>query len=348
MASYPAPRLTAVPLRVPRVSVSLRPLRRSDPPPKPTGEAAAFLADVVAGLGRSPKSLPARYMFDTVGARLFACLAASHDHHPTRDELAILRAHGREIGAAIGPGAQLVDLACGEGARTSILAEHLVDPARIAVVDRVAGAATRVAGALASTHADLPLLALDAQDAWSARIPSFARATRTVAYLPASIVGELEPRDAKNELRRLATECGTEGGLLVAVDLKKDATELEGAYTDHAGVAASFGLNLLARINRELGGSFQLAAFDHRAAYDAAKGRVEIQLVSKRWQWAAVHGHWFNFGPGEAVTTMVAYKYTLEWFSSLASSAGWNVDRVFMADDRKYALVLLRTAPSAA
>jgi dimethylhistidine N-methyltransferase len=343
MASSPAPRSTAParPLR------SLRPLRRSDPPPKPTGETAAFLADVVAGLGLQPKALPARYMFDTVGARLFACLAGSHDHHLTRSELSILRAHGREIGAAVGEGAQLVDLACGDGARTSILAEHLASPARIAVVDRAAGAATRLAAALAATHSDLPLLALDAQDAWTARIPSFARATRTVGYLPASIIGELEPREAKNQLRRLATECGTGGGLLVGVDLKKDAAELEGAYTDHAGVAGSFCLNLLARINRELGGSFQLSAFDHRAAYDTTKGRVELQLVSKRWQWAAVHGHWFNFGPGETITTLVAYKYTLEWFSSLAASAGWNVERSFVGEDRKYALVLLRTAPSA-
>ncbi|MDB4933194.1 MAG: L-histidine N(alpha)-methyltransferase [Labilithrix sp.] len=309
--------------------------------------AATFLADVVAGLARSPKSLPARYMFDGVGARLFACLAGSHDHHLTRSELAILDARGAEIGAAIGQRVQLVDLACGDGLRTSILAAHLTSPARIAVVDRVAGAATRAATTLGASHPELPILALDAQDAWSTRVPSCANASRTVAYLPASIIGELEPREAKNELRRLATECGPDAGLLVAVDLKKDAAELERAYADRAGVAASFTLNLLARINRELGGSFQLAAFDHRATYEAVKGRVELQLVSKRWQWAAVHGHWFNFGPGEAVTTLVAYKYTLEWFSSLAGSAGWNVEHVFMGDDRKYALVLLRTPPSA-
>jgi uncharacterized SAM-dependent methyltransferase len=106
-------------------------------------------------------------------------------------------------------------------------------------------------------------------------------------------------------------------------------------------ISSTGALNLLARINRELGGSFQLAAFDHRAVYDAAKGRVEIQLVSKRLQWAAVHRQWLNFGPGEAITTLVAYTYTIEWFTSLASSAGWQVDNVFTGADRTYSLVLL-------
>jgi dimethylhistidine N-methyltransferase len=345
MASLPAPKGVSwrshsiVP---PSSGQALRTLRRSDPPPRPTGDRATFLADVVAGLARTPKTLPARYMFDAVGSRLFDCLAASEDHYLTRCELDLLRARGPEIAEAIGENAQLVDLACGDGARTALLAQHLQHPARIAVVDRSENAASKLAGALAASDPELPILAVDAQQPFAARVPSFARAARTVAYLPASIIGELEPRDAKNELRRLAAECGEGGGLLVAVDLKKDPVELERAYADHAGVAASFGLNLLARINRELGGSFQLAAFDHRAVYDAAKGRVEIQLVSKRWQWAAVHGQWVNFGPGEAITTLVAYKYTLEWFTSLASSAGWHVDNVFTGADRRYALVLLR------
>jgi uncharacterized SAM-dependent methyltransferase len=301
MASLPAPKGVSwrshsiVP---PSTGQALRTLRRSDAPPRPTGERATFLADVVAGLARTPKTLPARYMFDAVGSRLFDCLAASEDHYLTRCELDLLRARGPEIAEAIGENAQLVDLACGDGTRTTLLARHLRRPARIAVVDRSENAASRLAGAL-------------------------------------------EPRDAKNELHRLAAECGEGGGLLVAVDLKKAADQLERAYADHAGVAASFALNLLARINRELGGSFQLAAFDHRSVYDAAKGRVEIQLVSKRWQWAAVHGQWVNFGPGEAITTLVAYKYTLEWFTSLASSAGWHVDNVFTGADRPYALVLL-------
>ena len=345
MASLPAPK--GVSWRshsiVPSASShALRTLRRSDPPPKPTGERATFLADVVAGLARTPKTLPARYMFDAVGSRLFGCLAASEDHYLTRCELDLLRERGADIADAIGENAQLVDLACGDGARTMLLAGHLRHPARVAVFDRTENAASKVASALAANDPELPILAVDALQPFAARVPSFARAARTVAYLPASIIGELEPRDAKNELRRLAGECGAGGGLLVAVDLKKDPAELERAYADHGGVAASFGLNLLARINRELGGSFQLAAFDHRAVYDAAKGRVEVQLVSKRWQWAAVHGQWVNFGAGEAITTLVAFKYTLEWFASLASSAGWSIDKVFTGADRKYALVLLR------
>lgn len=327
----------------PSTASSLRPLRRTDPPPRPTGPRAVLLSEVVTGLGRKPKALPSRAMFDAAGARLFACLAGSDAHYLTRSELSLLRAHAPVIGEALGEDVHLVDLACGDGARTSLLLEHLRSPARVTVADRVNGAATRVAASLSAARPDLPILALDAQDPWAARAPSFARATRTVAYLSSSVIGELEPRDVKAALQRLAVECGRQGGLLVAVDLKKSPHALEAAYADPAGFGASFDLNVLARLNRELGASFDLGAFEHRAAYDAAKGRVEMQLVSKRWQWAAVHGQWFNFGAGEAVTTLVAYKYTVKWFSSLALAAGWKVDHVFTADEQGYALVLLTT-----
>ncbi len=316
-------------------------MKRSDPPPKLSGERAAFLEGVVAGLARTPKALPARYLFDAVGARLFACLSTNDAYYLATSELRILVEHGAEIGAALGKGVQLIDLACGDGCRTAILAEHLVDPARIVLVDRLPGAASAAASALAAQHPDLQLLASSPQDPWSTHLPSFNDAARTVAYLPSSIIGELDTREAKTELERLRKECGPRGGLLVAVDLKKPAAELESAYTDHTGVGAAFALNMLARVNRELGGSFQLAAFDTRASYDPVKGRVEMQLISKRWQWAAVHGHWFNFGAGETITTLLATKYTVEWFSSLATSAGWTVERVLQGTDRKYALVLL-------
>lgn len=343
MASIPALPSVAWRSRPIMASVSqrIRPMRRSDPPPKPTGDRAKFLDEILAGLGRTPKALPARYLFDAVGARLFACLARNDAYYLATSELAILAEQGAEIAAAVGSGVQLVDLACGDGCRAAILAEHLHLPARIVLVDRLLDAARGAAIVLAKQHPDLPLLATDAQAPWSLHVPSFASASRTVAYLPSSIIGELEPREAKDELQRLRGECGPGGGLLVAVDLKKAAAVLEGAYADAAGASGAFALNILARINRELGGSFQLAAFDTRASYDPAKGRVEMQLVSKRWQWAAVHGHWFNFGARETITTLVATKYTIEWFSSLAASAGWNVERVFQGADRSYALILL-------
>lgn len=322
---------------------SLRPLRRSDPPPRPTGPSAALLSEVLAGLGRKPKALPPRAMFDAAGARLFACLTGSQAHYLTRQELALLRAHAPAMGDALGENVQLVDLACGDGARTSVLVEHLRSPARVALADRVSGTAARLASDLGSARPDLPILALDAQDPWAAPLPSFARASRTVACLPSSVIGELDPREAKAALQRLAVECGPRGGLLVGLDLEKDPRALEAAYADAAGLGASFDLNVLARLNRELGATFDLAAFEHRAAYDATKGRVEMQLVSKRWQWAAVHGQWFNFGAGEAVTTLVAYKYTVQWFSSLALAAGWKIELVVTADDRGHALVLLTT-----
>lgn len=340
MASLPWPRPLTVPARTTLPS-SLRPLRRSEPPPRAEGPSARLLAEAVAGLGRTPKSLPSRALFDAAGARLFAELVATDENGIGRRELSLLRGYGDVLGSAIGEDVQLVDLACGDGARTSLLLEHLRAPARVALVDRVPGAAARAAGQLAAAQPDLPVLAVDAADPWAVRVPTFARAARTVAHLPSSLIGELEPREAKAVLQRLASECGPHGGLLLGVDLKRDARALEAAYADRSGVAAALSSNVLTRLVREHGASFDPSGFEHRAVYDAAKGRVELQLVSKRWQWAALHGHWFNFGAGETITTLVAYKYTVQWLSSLAASAGWKVEQVILGEDRSYALVLL-------
>jgi L-histidine Nalpha-methyltransferase len=120
-----------------------------------------------------------------------------------------------------------------------------------------------------------------------------------------------------------------EGRLIIGVDLKKDARALVRAYNDQDGVTAAFNLNLLARINRELDGSFALDCFRHEAIYDPREGRIEMHLVSIKDQAASVRGRWFRFLGGETIQTENSYKYTISQFQDLARSAGWLPARVW-------------------
>lgn len=304
--------LSALPISRPRSSSSpdlvssVRPLRRSDPPPRPAGERAELLDQIVRGLSQSPKRLPTRALFDAAGARLFACLATTNEHPLLRCEHAVLAAHAAEIRAELGT------------------------PTQLAVAHRVLGADVHAARALAL--GDVPVVTLD---------DSSVVAPGAAIFLGGSILGELEPREARARLAKLAGAAGFDGRLVVGIDLRKDAQAHEAAYADASGIAASFTKNVLARINRELGASFDLAGFEHRAVYDAERGRVELQLVSTRWQWVAVGGRWFNLGAGEAITTMVATKYTVAWFSALAAATGWSMRRVFLDPTGGYAIVVL-------
>ncbi len=146
-------------------------------------------------------------------------------------------------------------------------------------------------------------------------------------------------------LRRTAELCGRDGGLLLGIDLQKDPRVIEAAYNDRRGVTAAFNRNILVRINRELGADFDLDQFAHRALYDAAKGRIEMHLVSRRDQVVRVGGVPFFFAAGESIHTENSYKYSLPALTDLAEAGGFAVERVW-TDERQYFSVAYLTAPS--
>jgi dimethylhistidine N-methyltransferase len=151
-----------------------------------------------------------------------------------------------------------------------------------------------------------------------------------VLYFPGSTIGNFDHADAAALLRKMRTEMGESGGLLVGVDLKKDAATLEAAYNDRAGVTAEFTLNMLARLNRELGCDFELAAFRHRARYNAMAGRIETHIVSAREQRVRVGRQQFGFDAGEAMLVEYSCKYAIDDFAALAARAGLRVERTWL------------------
>jgi dimethylhistidine N-methyltransferase len=161
---------------------------------------------------------------------------------------------------------------------------------------------------------------------------------RNVVYFPGSTIGNFEPDEALEFLRRVANVCGRGGGLLVGTDLQKDREVLEAAYNDEAGVTAEFNLNLLAHINREIGANFDLSKWRHRAIYNAEAGRIEMYLISTADQTVRIRDREFQFRASEKILTEHSYKHTPEGFTGLARRAGFDFVKLWTDDARLFGL----------
>jgi L-histidine Nalpha-methyltransferase len=290
---------------------------------------APRFAPVHQGLANTPKRLPTELLFDALGSELHACI-----DHVTKAEQAILDAHAQDIAGLVGPRANLVCLTTGDGIRAAQLVSKLRDPASVTLVDRSPRDATRAARLLATDRRGVPFVAVDGVSPWDAELRGDA------LFLGGSVIGELEPRAARAQLKRLRELVPPDGRLLVGIDLKKDAWEHERDYA----AAEPFAKHALFRLDREPGATFDVDGFDYRPFIDPVHGRVELHLVSKRWQWAAVDGRWYHFDAGEPIIVMIAMKYTIEWFAAVAALGGWKLERVFLDPRRTYALVSLQNS----
>jgi dimethylhistidine N-methyltransferase len=254
-----------------------------------------------------------------------------------------MRAFVPEMSEAIGPRARLIELGSGSSAKTRLLIEALPDLAEYVPVDI---SSSYLHGASKQLARDYPTLRISP---WCAdftrglRLPRSNRSSKRVVYFPGSTIGNFGPSQSRRLLARIARLIGPRGGLLIGIDMVKDRRTLESAYNDAAGVTAAFNLNLLSRINRELQGTFELAAFRHRATYNAAKRRIEMYLVSTCSQVARVGAGRFEFAAGESICTEHSHKYTIDQFATLAATAGLGLVRVW-TDPRRWFAVLYLTA----
>jgi len=287
-------------------------------------EAESFLDDVLAGLARPQKTLPPKYFYDARGCELFEKICTLPEYYPTRTELAIMREHAGAMAKFLGPDCQLVEFGSGSSTKTRILIEQLRPPLYVPI--DIAGEAIRAAAAgLAQALPWLNINGVCADYTRPLTLPEFVGVPirRKAVYFPGSTIGNFTPHEAIEFLKLARRLVGPEGALLIGVDLKKDKPVLDAAYDDAAGVTAEFNLNLLARINRELGGDFQLRRFRHRAYYDEAKGWIEMHLESLASQLVHVGGERFRFGAGETIHTEISCKYDVEEFQAVAHRAGF-------------------------
>jgi dimethylhistidine N-methyltransferase len=295
-------------------------------------ELEAFRDDVVAGLSLPHKALPPKYFYDAVGSRLFARICRLPEYYLTRAELALTRRHIAAIARFAGSGCQLVEYGSGEGLKSRLLIRAL-RPAAYVPVDISQEALEASVRRLSREFPGLEIHPVQGDFSRPLEIPLLKKAR--VVYFPGSTIGNLTPAEAH---AFLSMSRGIAAKMLVGVDLKKDPARLHAAYNDAAGVTAAFNLNLLARINRELGADFDLRRWRHYALYNPALGRIEMHLVSMKTQKVTLGGHRFSFAAGETLHTENSYKYAPEEFAALAAQAGFGAARAWTDRRGQFAL----------
>ena len=301
--------------------------------------------DVLRGLASNPKRLPSKYFYDRRGSELFEAITRQPEYYPTRVELALLEERGPQISAAVGPHAHVVEYGSGSGRKTRLLLDALDDPVAYTPIEISRSALTASAERLDREFGDIQVLAVLADFTRAVPLPRPARpASTALVFFPGSTLGNFTRAESVRLLEAMRDTMGMDGAALVGIDLEKDPAVIEAAYNDAAGVTAEFTLNLLRRLNRDVGSDFDLDAFAHRARYLADEGRIVTTLESLRDQVVTVDGRAFAFAAGEEMHVEQSQKYTDARFEALAAEAGLRVVERWNDGRDWFGLRLLRRA----
>lgn len=292
-------------------------------------ERQSFAHDVREGLTRPRKELQPWYFYDALGSALFAAICELPEYYLTRCETEILTRHAASIARALSAPERIIELGSGDGHKTRLILTAISRPLTYIPID-----------------VDLSVLALkptptmrvepiraDYRDIRSLITPAAGTA---ILFLGSSI-GNYDPASATAMLRDVRSVLTRDTAFLLGADLRKPKAIIEPAYSDALGVTAAFNLNLLARINRELGGHFDLAAFEHRAFFNERESRVEMHLVSRRRQSVAIDAlrTAIEFDRGETIHTENSYKYSESDLRALAEESGFAIEQVW-TDSRSW------------
>jgi dimethylhistidine N-methyltransferase len=285
-------------------------------------QTSAFARDVIDDLSQYPKRLSPKYFYDAAGSELFEQITLLPEYYPTRTELSILRDRGGAISAALPKGAALVEFGAGATTKVRLLLNECAFGAYVPV-DISGDFLNAQADALRQDFPGLAVYPVAADFTAPFALPEAVADMPKVGFFPGSTLGNFEPHEACSFLRSAREILGPGAEMVIGVDLEKDERVLYEAYNDKAGVTARFNLNVLHRINRELGGNFDISAFTHRAIYNRDRHRIEMHLISRKAQTVRVLGRNFSFRAGESIHTENSYKYSLERFTALAKGSGW-------------------------
>ena len=301
----------------------------------PNGTLAAYLdfapreesfRDVaLAGLTRHRKAIPCRFLYDARGSELFEQICELPEYYVTRAETALLAERAGEIAARVGPHARLIEFGSGASTKVRLLLGALDRPSSYLPIDISGSMLHDAASAIAADFPALEVIAVCADYMDPRRLPELVAMSRDrcVGFFPGSTIGNLLPEEAVRFLRGCRDLLGPGGAMIVGTDLKKDPAVLHAAYNDTAGITAQFTLNILARMNRELGADFNLRRFAHDAFYNEEIGRIEIYVRSLMDQLVTIAGQRIAFTEGERVHVEYSYKFSIDDFRHLASRAGF-------------------------
>lgn len=309
----------------------------------------AFRADVHAGLSQRHKAIPARWFYDGKGSALFEDITALPEYYPTRSEVELLRRHAADMASAIGPGRAVVELGAGSATKTPLLLEAIA-PAAYVPVD-ISGEFLRdSAEALAMRFPGLAIYPVEADFTQKVALPREIRSLPKLGFFPGSTIGNMVARTAVDLLRSWRAALGDAAMMLIGVDRIKDIATLERAYDDPAGVTAAFNLNLLERINRELGADIPVGNFVHRAVWNDVLARIEMHLVAACDMDFTVDGRRYRMAKGETIHSENSHKYGRRDANLLLRAGGWTPVATWDDVDPAFALILaeateFRSAP---
>ena len=311
---------------------------------------------VIEGLSREPKQLPAWFLYDDEGSRLFELICEQPEYSLTRTETALLEREAPAIAAALGQGV-LVEFGAGSARKVDPLLDamarqaapaanpapnHPGQPAYVAL-DISASHLQEACDRLQRRHPQVPMLGICCDYSQLEALPShpLLNGQAHLGFFPGSSLGNFEPAAAQELLAQFRRLLGPGGKLLIGIDQPKSSERLEAAYNDRAGVSAAFARNLLTRLNRDLAGDFNPQAFRYRARWQAAESRIEMALVSEGPQRVRLAGQTWSFARGEPLVTETSAKYTAEAFLALAAPAGWRGAARWSDPDHDLSLHLL-------
>jgi dimethylhistidine N-methyltransferase len=300
-----------------------------------------LLAEVLEGLRKPRKELPCKLFYDERGSALFDEICELEEYYLTRTEMAIMNEYIGQISSVLGRKCLLIELGSGSSTKIRLILDHLEEPAGYVPIDISAEHLMKSAALLAMDYPRLNIVPVYADYTQPFSLPVFNFPySRKVVYYPGSTIGNFTKEYAARFLNRIAQRSGRGSGLLIGVDLKKDKKTLEAAYNDKKGVTAAFNLNILERVNRELGSNFDLNLWRHHAFYNSDEGRIEMHLISLKNQYIHLDGSKIFFRQGESILTEYSYKYTIEEFEEMVSPF-YRVEQVWTDRENKFSVQYL-------
>jgi L-histidine N-alpha-methyltransferase len=296
-----------------------------------------LLRDALDGLKSTPKTLPCKWFYDAQGSRLFEQICELPEYYPTRTELSILQSYSHEIAEHLGPNITLIELGSGSSFKTRVLLREC-DVFTYVPLDISASILGESAGKLSAEfpHIEIKPLEIDYTKSWE--LNNISHRNRVV-FFPGSTIGNFTSSEAQEFLQNVAN---VSGKILLGVDLKKPVDVLLGAYNDAPGVTARFNLNLLVRLNQEVGADFVLEKWRHQAVWDEEESRIEMRLISTEQQCVTVGGESIQFERGEWIITEYSHKYSSHLIQEFLQSAGWCLEKSWTDEKKWFAVQLLR------
>jgi len=300
-----------------------------------------FRADIIQGLSAKASYISPKYFYDEIGSRLFEGICGTPEYYPTRTEVGIIRGKINEIVDVLGKNCLLIEPGSGDSYKVRLLLDAL-QPIAYLPIDISKHYLQAEAKKLAAEFTWLNVHAICADFTASLELPYQVEHTNKVAFFPGSTIGNFAPEQAVQVLQEIKNMVGKNGGLLIGVDLHKEAAILNAAYNDKQTFTERFNKNLLLRINRELAANFYLEQFRHLAFYNEQQQRIEMHLVSMQKQEVVIDDKKFQFEKEQSILTEYSHKYTVESFQQLAKRAGFESVKTWLDKDRLFSVFYLQ------